>query len=168
MVNSFMRYSFDAVLLAGRQIMPLTRNQKPKIENQKFKIISEEIESTRIKWIATILYIIIVYHHPFPMTEYWGIVVLQNEMQTRNKSLGMWHRMWLFFLLGTTNSRKIVGNVDHQWLGNGTRDNPYIVSWPAHDALNRRNYGTLRKVSIIALSGLSTLSVAFASSTYSI
>ncbi|KAB8269329.1 major facilitator superfamily domain-containing protein [Aspergillus minisclerotigenes] len=79
----------------------------------------------------------------------------------------MWHRVWLFFLLGTTNSRKIVGNVDHQWLGNGTRDNPYIVSWPANDALNGRNYGTVRKVSIIALSGLSTLSVAFASSAYS-
>ncbi|KAE8418024.1 major facilitator superfamily domain-containing protein [Aspergillus pseudocaelatus] len=79
-------------------------------------------------------------------------------MQTRHKSLGMWHRIWLFFLLGTSNSRKIVGNIDHH---------PYVVSWPANDALNGRNYGTMRKISIIALSGLSTLSVAFASSAYS-
>ncbi|KAE8137123.1 major facilitator superfamily domain-containing protein [Aspergillus pseudotamarii] len=88
-------------------------------------------------------------------------------MKIRNKSLGMWHRIWLFFLLGTSNSRKIVGNVDHQWLGNGTSDSPYIVSWPVNDALNGRNYGTMRKISIIVVSGLSTLSVAFASSAYS-
>ncbi|OJJ29865.1 hypothetical protein ASPWEDRAFT_122399 [Aspergillus wentii DTO 134E9] len=72
----------------------------------------------------------------------------------------------MFFLLGTSDSRTIAGNADDQWPGNGTRDNPYIISWSANDALNARNFGTRRKIIIIALSGLSTLSVAFASSAY--
>ncbi|OGM50533.1 hypothetical protein ABOM_000885 [Aspergillus bombycis] len=88
-------------------------------------------------------------------------------MQTQNKGLDMSYTIWLLFVLGTSDLRKVTGNVDYHWPGNGTRDNPHIISWTPNDALNARNYGTARKVIIIALSGLSTLSVAFASSSYS-
>ncbi|KAJ5328569.1 MFS multidrug transporter [Penicillium brevicompactum] len=79
----------------------------------------------------------------------------------------MWHGMWQFLVVGTSDSGKVAGEVNHLWPGNGTRDDPYVVSWNANDTFNARNYSPWRKVIIIAISGMSTLSVAFASSAYS-
>ncbi|BCS05599.1 MFS transporter [Aspergillus luchuensis] len=88
-------------------------------------------------------------------------------MQLRHNCLGTWSGMWHFLVLGTSDSDKFSGDVNHLWPGNGTHDDPYIISWDENDALNARNYGAGRKGIIIAISGMSTLSVAFASSAYS-
>ncbi|RAK88465.1 MFS multidrug transporter [Aspergillus costaricaensis CBS 115574] len=88
-------------------------------------------------------------------------------MQLRHNCLGTWCGMWHFFVLGTSDSGKLAGDVNHLWPGNGTHDVPFIISWNENDALNARNYDAERKGIIIAISGMSTLSVAFASSAYS-
>ncbi|RAH66742.1 MFS transporter [Aspergillus aculeatinus CBS 121060] len=79
----------------------------------------------------------------------------------------MLYAIGCFLLLGTSDVRRIAGDVAHDWPGDGTRENPQIISWPPTDRLNARNFAAPRKAIIIVLSGLSTLSVAFASSAYS-
>lgn len=88
-------------------------------------------------------------------------------MQNHTNYFGMWDGMWHFLLLGTNNPGKVAGDVDQPWPGKGTHDDPYVITWSANDALNARNFDTGRKIIIIAISGISTLSVAFASSAYS-
>ncbi|RAH43191.1 MFS transporter [Aspergillus brunneoviolaceus CBS 621.78] len=79
----------------------------------------------------------------------------------------MLYSIGCFLLLGTSDVRRIAGDVAHDWPGDGTRENPQIISWPPTDRLHARNLAAPRKTIIIVLSGLSTLSVAFASSAYS-
>lgn len=57
--------------------------------------------------------------------------------------------------------------VTYPYAGSGTTEDPYAVTWiPENDPRNPLNFGGLRKWSLTLLVALCTLTVSFASSTY--
>lgn len=72
-------------------------------------------------------------------------------MQAQHNCLDMWHGIWQFLVVGTSDSGKVAGDVNYLWPGNGTRDDPYVVSWNTNDTFNARNYFTVTPGHVISI-----------------
>ncbi|KAL3477408.1 major facilitator superfamily domain-containing protein [Aspergillus californicus] len=76
------------------------------------------------------------------------------------------HNLLAFCLLNRNDDVAILENGEGTWTGEGSHEHPYLIDWIPNDTLHARNYSTAKKRTIITLSAVSTLSVAFASSVY--
>jgi multidrug resistance protein len=76
------------------------------------------------------------------------------------------HNILAFCLLDRNDDSAILENGDGTWTGDGSHEHPYLIDWVPNDSLHARKYSTAKKRTIIALSAISSLSVAFASSVY--
>lgn len=57
--------------------------------------------------------------------------------------------------------------VNHSYMGSGTEEDPFVVSWLDDDPVNPMNYSLALKWSITMLVAIATLAVAFVSSAFS-
>jgi hypothetical protein len=56
--------------------------------------------------------------------------------------------------------------LEHQYRGNGTKDDPYVVEWLPGDSRNPFNFSMAKKIFITIVMAMTSLSVSFSSSAY--